>query len=621
MEQTTFLSKTISIVVAVIVVAVVLMPICDAIAHGGSGGGGGGGGGSDDDVITLSGLPNGSYVSEAIFMTDELGFRAITDTDITSTFPTGPTPLVESSGTVKYGRAEAYMIDESYYDNGGDIRYFEAWLYYSLYDDSWYINAWYYGVYEIGGWSLSSDGYLTPDYSYGKDNNMPDTYKVMYLWYDAEEGNYHDLGGMPINAKVESNTNNDYSHSLVTIGDYIGVAGDYYYEDADDYVFVIYMGTIGEDWKVEIEFDYHNYREGTVTHVTQTVSLTYWDGDQEVEGPKWDAISSLDNGIGYANDHDNVFTVEKTVECGGGYRPLVLDYEEIAQEIEEYGDYGDFFGVDGMIYSDAIAKVGAPKYIEGDNEDFVQDGTFQQSDFSLIFDNGYGRILWTETGGGYFAFTEDIVFNAVTKITWYNPDYFVRGTVQHTFFTVMGQSAYTTSREAANALVGAFVEDPNGSYLKPIADAFEEAYSSLITPNSWYEMKDGDIEYGNVYLTESDTALYYIGAYRDYVESYYSIVFPSLHASSSVYNQEIGFGSMSQYIFPMSLVYATYDETYDGETTVSVSRDVSSVAATDDDGNNGGIANTLISIIPVFVIMAILMGAVALFYQNKDELF
>lgn len=63
MEQGTFLSKTIGIVIAVIVSAVVLIPICNSIADNGGGGGNGGGGNDDGAEGVLWNLDEPGYLA------------------------------------------------------------------------------------------------------------------------------------------------------------------------------------------------------------------------------------------------------------------------------------------------------------------------------------------------------------------------------------------------------------------------------------------------------------------------------------------------------------------------------------------------------------------------------
>lgn len=104
-------SMVITVIVALIVTGAVLVPIVSGLSNGG--GNGGGGGGSDNVVSVPAGLVNSTYVSGATFMSDELGFEEITDTDITDTFPTLKTPLFGEDTNVAFGRCEAYLVDDT----------------------------------------------------------------------------------------------------------------------------------------------------------------------------------------------------------------------------------------------------------------------------------------------------------------------------------------------------------------------------------------------------------------------------------------------------------------------------------------------------------------------------
>lgn len=627
-EQNGFMSVVMTVVISLIIVGVVLVPIIDAGNGGGNGGGGGGGSGT---VSVPAGLINSTYVGEAVFMSDQLGFEAISDTDITDTFPMVGSPDLGEDTDVRFGRCMAYLIDDTDYNaSQGDAMNHSATLTYSIYDDEWTIDAFRNGTWTVSSWSLDATGHITPVYPNGKSNDMPDTYKVGWLWYDAPQGNYHDMGGMIAGIEVDGN-NSDYTYHFVEKGQYIGVFDRNYYDvDYQQNVPVVWFGQVKDDWTMDIEYDVYDPVMQQLHHQEKNVRLYWSDNDlSDLAVLVLDGTEQVDVAVAEVDSYRGIITISETVEGPGAYVPLTISYQETidAYNNDEWLDYFNIFYmedglIDGKLYSEYFAKVGDPKYAMGWDEEtdwytITPAGTFTQSDFWIIFDNGYGLKgddFESESDVFYvWEFDSDIHFYGDTAITWYNPDYFTRGTFNATFYGTLGHPRNYTSNAEYYASIGTFTPDPNGDYL--MFDS-SNAMMMMFSPGSYYKWNDYDNMYSCLYAINNGGMVYHHDTQERYdqVQSYY-------HAISSTEPIEVESLSMSDwtYIIPMTLGYYVYDTEYDpSDAPVQVSESRSANAAADSDsGNNGGMSNTLLAIVPVFLVLGILIYVVQYFRENK----
>ena len=629
MEQNVFLTKMIGVVVAFVVLAVVLVPLCDSLAGDNGGGGGGSGGGDTGTVVVPDGLVNSTYVSGATFMSDELGFEAITDTDVTSTFPTLKNPLFGNDTNVAFGRCEVYLVDDTSYDTLYSGTNYQAILSYSIYTGEWTIDAKSNGTWDVGSWTLDTTGHITLTYPNGKGSNMPDTYKVLWMWYDSETSNYHDMGGMIVGLKANS-TNAGDTYSLVNKGQYVGIFGTYYDTTYRQEVPIVYMGQIGDDWTIDIEYDVYDSVSAQVYHQEKTVSLEYTGDDLSI--PIITNVIDEETGLAVVESdvYRGIFTVSQTVDGPGGFRPVTISYQEIYDAVvnEEWNsDYLNLFEledglIDGKIYSYIIAKVGDPRYImdweDDDGPTVTPAGTFARDDFLFTFDNGYGMLK----GNYVWVFDSDIQFYGDTKITWYDPDVFVRGTFDATFFPSVGQPRNQQSNVENYVSTGTFTPDSNGDYL--MFDTNDGVYPTMIAPSSWLNIANpeyGSSNFAYLYMAKNGNMFYYHNTAERYdtVKSYFHLICP--FNASNTGNVENLSQSNATYVIPMTLGYYTYDPEYDAENNpIQIGNDRSASASAETDTGNDGTTGTLIRTIPIFVALGLIVGIVGMFYQNRKAI-
>lgn len=453
---------------------------------------------------------------------------------------------------------------------------------------------------------------------------MPYTYKVEWLWYDSETSNYHDMGGMIAGLKANG-TNSGYTYSLINKGQYIGIfTGGFYDTDYGQEVPITYMGQIGDDWTIDIEYDVYVpvSDQVQVYHQEKTVSLLYTGDDLSI--PIITNVIDEETGLAVAQSdrYRGVFTVSQTVDGPGGFRPVTVSYQEIYDAVTNDEWDNDYLGlfeleeglIDGKIYSYIIAKVGDPRYImdwdENNGYTVTPAGTFTRDDFLLTFDNGYGML---KEGEAWYVwvFDSDIQFYGDTKITWYDSDVFVRGTFDATFFPSVGQPRNQQSNVENYVSTGTFTPDSNGDYL--MFDTNDEVYPTMIAPSSWLNIADP--EYGSdtnayLYLAENGNMFYYHNTAERYdtVKSYFHLICPfnAASATGSVVNLS---QSNSTYVIPMTLGYYTYDPEYDAENNPIRITIQPSNASAEDNGDLGTVG-TIMTVIPVFVVLAILIYAV-----------
>lgn len=623
-----FINMAITVVLGLVIVGVVLVPIIDSAANGGGNGGGGGGG--SGTVSVPAGLINPTYVSEAVFMSDQIGFEAITDTDITGTFPLVDSPIIGDDTTVRFGRCEAFLVDDTSYATIQGGTSYQAILSYSIYTGGWTIDS--SGTWDVTSWSMDATGHLTPTYTNGKGSNMPDTYKVEWLWYDAETGNYHDMGGMIVGLTA-NDANPSTSYSLVNKGQYIGIFDSGFYDSAyGQTVPITYVGPIGDDWTIDIEYDVYDSVTDQVYHREKNVSLNYDTGTDEI--PIISYILDEENGLAVVETNMNyrgVFSVAQTVDGPGGFKPVTISYQEIYDTIVNEEWENDYLGlfeledglIDGKIYSYIIAKVGEPKYIVDWDDDvgyiITPAGTFERDDLLITFDNGYG-IIKSSDEWIMWEFASDIQFYGDTQITWYDPDLFVRGTFDATYFPLVGSPRNQQSNVENYASVGTFTPDPNGDYL--MFDTNDGVSPTLITPSSWLNIADPQYNsdsFAYLYMAKNGGMYYFHETAENYdsVESYFHLTCPWRAGDTGA----LAYLTMSNstYVIPMTLGYYVYDTEYDpSDAPVQVSESRSANATADSDsGNNGGMSNTLLAIVPVFLVLGILIYVVQYFRENK----
>lgn len=609
----------IGIIVAVIVAAVVLVPICNSLTEGNGGSGGGG--------VTGIQVANPNYVSPSVFMTDEIGWTAMTNTDMEAYFPTSG-DYIEGYSNIVSGRNKIAFVD--------DISMTECTLtYWNRYLDSssngnpiWYISfpGQVEGFGDASSWSLSSDGNITITYKVsGMSNYTTKTFKALYLWYDAPTGNYHNLSGITYDQNLEK------LGGFAGVGDYIGISGQVQSQYNPGMLPFVYMGQIPESMNVSISYTDYQFDQATetITPIPSTANIDLTAISYSVQ---------LEDGRYY---FPTAFAVAPTYTFEGHYEDRVMTLDWIKQKMSEddglWGfDYSDAPGYeDTILCFNGFGKIGTmAQYWVYPTDGQWSEGRMERvattaADFAMVFDNGYGTgcLLQIErekeVGSETWSYqgleiTEDIVLGEV-NISSYDTAYLSKAN--------MGNVMYYRDTFMNNQFTGQYIaqfsENANGFWLIPNSEVISDEdfdWSSVpedfLIPNpvSW------ETALANNPITITNLAV------KDAIYPYYDFILDNtgkaymFESPSSEYERQgPEYNEVAIWTPGTSPLNCAIPMSYDYRVLAAGEGD-SSNGGGSSGGNDLGVAGTIIGIIPVFVILAILMGAAGLFYQNRKTI-
>lgn len=610
-DSNKFITMTIGIVVAVIVVAVVLVPICNSLAEGN--GGSGDGGGSVGDGIAIN-----NFVSYPLEIeTPETGITAIDMAGATALFETvsvkdlnGDTVQVKN-GTYGVITASGMFGFSSTDDVWGFLPYDnQKWGGVFYLADYPTISEW-----TVTDWSISSAGVLTAqlegDDSFGGGGDTVQTTltePVEFVIKKSTSGQLYNYGTYGAQGQFIEHTSYGFNagDSLVLMTSPSVLPP----EDEESTTVTMLLpsywyGTAPDNGIVTVQAKYMemDYDSGTIVssgtrEVTLDLTVFEKDGYYLYNDDYWtEHGSEIESGevVAYS-----IFAGPKTFYAPGGYVNLNLIDLFVAGEennyVREVNDNGE------TIYlSYVFGKIGADKYtLNGD--EVVNEGPSTASDFQIVTQEGYGVLT---VPGVYVEVTEDDDIGVLHVTSYSSALTRARMSAESSVSTVSTGGEMLT---VTSGIFAQFTPDANGDYL------------------IW-----SGVDYSDAQIRKSQDTLPYMidvvstmsGSGGNLLPNFSSLIWSETSASVGnpagsgyVWSREISslvWGNNVTTAIPMTMDFRYID------------LDAESEGGGSDSGGDGssdlGTVGTIIGIIPIFVILAILMGIVTLSINRDEETF